>query len=375
MEKSQGCPLYIWIDTAEPSTDADNDVWEILAEHFCQCAELVLDMFDLQAFLETVTTSEVSFASLTVLNAASTECPFDTEFWFWEAMALAAKLTTVRIPYMLPTLALPYPQLTQLKLGFLTNLYYDRFLDVLHLSAVGANRSIDWEPVEADDTFLGCLLASLEMPSLHTFQLAFTDTLGESDSEALWSSALLAFLSRSSASLQRLTLRIQYFRALLQPLSVLLQNTPRLTRFELHIEHSEPSESNFHSMDDYVASFLLALEVQFTLLPNLSSLMLQFEESMHVAHSKVIERMLKLAMARGTDSPSTAAGVRPLTSLRLQRLHGSSLCTFVPSQAVTQVITSLREVGVAVDIEDVQGSFLELTADEGSPEYESASSS
>ncbi|KAL0569024.1 hypothetical protein V5O48_012945 [Marasmius crinis-equi] len=387
----------------EPSTDADGEVWETLVQHFCRCVELTTDIFDMDAFLESIPPThpiELSFASLTAFDAKLADFPCDTEHWFWQAIRFAPKLVRVDARFLLPTSSLPYHQLTHLKLGCLTDVYGEEFFDTLRVSenlrsitisgigVVGGSvavdvaipaielpllqsliidSSIDWGPAEVHDAFLTCLLTSLEMPSLRTFQLAFTDTRGES--EVLWSSALLAMLSRSSASLRRLTLRIECFRALLQPLSVLIQSTPHLTRFDLHVSGPDSPKLKSHSVDDYVASFLSALESQVTLLPKLSSMLLQFEESAHGAHTKVIDRMIKLASARVKNSPSTATGVVPLTSLRLQRLHGRSLPTFFPSQDVTEGIMALKELGVTVDIKDAQGFFSELTADEEGPEY------
>ncbi|KAK1218741.1 hypothetical protein PQX77_018566 [Marasmius sp. AFHP31] len=208
-----------------------------------------------------------------------------------------------------------------------------------------------------------------------------------------WPSSLLAMLSRSSSSLQQMTLFIQSFQGFLgQPLSTLLRHTPHLTDFDLRLAGKSESPAQFvihrnARWGEYLPAFLSDLtSLDNPVLPNLTNL------SIHIAElpkSDVVENLAKLANSRsgvtigaaldsstnhGSDSQPV---VSPLTTLQLKRYRSFSWPygyrdarappppgRLVDTSELEEAIETARERGVNVVVEDLARYLDQIDSDE-----------
>ncbi|KAL0572644.1 hypothetical protein V5O48_009318 [Marasmius crinis-equi] len=397
MQNSKGYPLEICIRAAPSIINPHTKLWEDLADQFWRYSEFSLDSGDLDIFLEKASAPGFSLAYLVAFRIHTTSDRnvvflLQPQTGLSQALRRAPKLRTVQLPIVSPGISsLPYSQLTSLKVGRLFLGHFPDFLGILRVSRnlrsliiVSVTISPEGEPLpdiahspvqlpflrtliidgdvgtlEINHPCYDRLFTSLEIPSLHTFQLCYSAP--PTRSEALWPPSLLAMLSHSSSSLRRVTLCVVGFYGAQEPLSVLFQCTPNLTRLDLYfsslLDDGGPLPP-LDATDRAISSFLSDLISQSRLVPNLGTLLLQFYEFdwQHLNH--VVDGMIQLARSSRSKVTNTP-GVRPLIDLRLERLNNPEIALhqagFSPSSDQVEALEALRKDGVGIEVKDVSG--------------------
>ncbi|KAL0062684.1 hypothetical protein AAF712_010448 [Marasmius tenuissimus] len=418
LENSKGYPLDLCVDMGGMTTVPDTTCREALVQHLSRCTQLSVVGQTCNKFLAMDPAPEVSFPNLTHFYSDVADEAIQPNNWFWKALeSRAPKLDEVDIPFVLPSTALPYQQLTDLTVSWLFSRHFRDFLSILQ-SSLGQLRSLRISsivhdptllattlvpaditmpflatlildncsdnveaPIELNDPLLGCLFASLTMPSIHTFMLSCTDRkrASRTTQPVNWPSSLLGMLSRSLSSLRQMTLFIQSFQGFLgQPLSTLLRHTPHLTDFDLRIagKSETPTRYRVHrnaQWNEYLPAFLSDLtSFRDPVLPDLTSLAIHIAD---MPKSDVVENLAKLANSRSGAAldPSIRANhgseqpvVSSLTTLQLKRYRSfvwshdyREACAppppgrLVDTPELEEAIETARQRGVDVVVEDV----------------------
>ncbi|KAF9257999.1 hypothetical protein L218DRAFT_1080635 [Marasmius fiardii PR-910] len=366
LAKSAGSPLRlrIWAMmedmTAPDLPEPVQTAWDILTRHFSQCEELSIDVQ--QRFLAASSTIQDFDFVFPYLKALSYDLGPDPDALlldlhdeqFWQAIFRAPKLTEVRVDGLHPDrLRFPYPQLTTLSMTLETLEHsVKELLEALKLSCnlrsltlSGFDNDYDDEapvdtsnpyhvempslrelyvrpdrldaPIRLDNPNLILLLSSLIMPVLSDLELS----CAAPDVQNMeWPSSLRSMLQHSSNTLRTFSLYIDPSTkpATWEPLSALLEATPRLTRFKWG-GYGLPSSESMAFPSDYVPRLFSDLTYVVnnpnnTLLPDLEHVSI----SDIPLTSDVLNKGLVLASSRGHNRRSEGDhGVRPLKEIRI----------------------------------------------------------
>ncbi|KAL0062683.1 hypothetical protein AAF712_010447 [Marasmius tenuissimus] len=422
LKNSKGYPLDLYVETGDLIANPDTVCRDAIVRHLSRCTQLSISGQTYNILLAMDPAPAVSFPNLTHFYSDTNDDAIDPENWFWKALGiLAPKLDDATIPLVLPSTSLPYRQLTELTITWLFSNDFRDLLEVLR-GSLGQLRSlrvcsivhdpklpmtalnpVDIElpllttlildnfsdnidtPLELNDPLLGCLFASLTMPSIHTFVLCCTDIehATRTTQPVNWPPSLLTMLSRSSSSLRQMTLFIQSFQGFLaEPLSSLLRHTPHLTSFDFRLT-GKMGQGNLRSpthrypqWNKYLPTFLSDLtSLHSPVLPKLTNLSIRIAD---VRAREVVESFVKLANSRSPtvdDGSVTGPVVSPLATLQLKRYRSlwwrAVRDAFVPhppklvhSPELEEAIEDARQRGVNVVVGDVARHLDDIDSDE-----------
>ncbi|KAL0577426.1 hypothetical protein V5O48_004566, partial [Marasmius crinis-equi] len=340
LDRSKAYPLSLQLVFGSPEDEYDSEdplpedkleAWRLLVPHLQRCRALVLGVADMDVF--STPAGGLPFLNLVSFRNLAFDWYDQEELlmgspqptWLSGAICRAPQLADVAMRYLMPRDTLPYHRLTSPAIEYVDMDAVQVLFDLLPTWTALASLKLGQPALHGGSPSLSPLGEPIEVPSLRHLDLGDEGLPTHPDYSVLslccrklklpsltsfsircggWSTALPALLRCSTATLERVRIRLycptESTKHSLDSILPMLQSLSRLTHLELMVK----SYGSSSDMASCVIDFLTALfakpepeEGRITfLLPRLQAIHLTFSDVMMT--TEVLERMLAVVSSR-----------------------------------------------------------------------------